>query len=212
MTSSKLITFVILCGFGFLSKAQSAVVTVNADDFTRGEISNSFLPGLFIYPAGNQGGQFAIVDKPGKNNHLNTDYVFGYIQNPNWGWGGGYDQTSIMLRFDFLSPIDYFAVQFATGTGTSEFVGEIRAYDSSDRLLDDILSSIKGLSDTAWLTLYRDSKDVSYLLASGYGGTIASIDAFKYSPVPIPSSVFLIMFGILFVLRAGGMKNRIGTR
>ncbi|PKD42017.1 hypothetical protein CWO84_01015 [Methylomonas sp. Kb3] len=167
---------------------------------------------MFIYPAGNQGGQFAIVDKPGKNNHLNTDYVFGYIQNPNWGWGGGYDQTSIMLRFDFLSPIDYFAVQFATGTGTSEFVGEIRAYDSSDRLLDDILSSIKGLSDTAWLTLYRDSKDVSYLLASGYGGTIASIDAFKYSPVPIPSSVFLIMFGILFVLRAGGMKNRIGTR
>ena len=194
----KLIIGVVL--FLLALKANAAVVTYDADDFTLHDVANDLLPGVTLSVIGTDlllTGDSVIADKPGKVYLGNTDFVFGFSQTNHGTIGGGYQQVHQELRIDFDITSDSISILFATGNGLSAFNGILQAYDSYGVLLDEVITPHTPRLDTAWATITRTSNDIAYIQASGWGGTIASVDAIEFSVVPIPSALWLFGSGLI---------------
>jgi len=186
----------IVCACLISVQAESAIVTIDAENFTLFDIVNNSIPGITLSAVGTEPqmtGDIMIANKPGIGN---GDLVFGWTISDT-GITGGYQNVRSQLRIDLDTPTDSFAVLFATGTGASSFYGSLRAFSSTGTLLEEFITPWTPILGNAWATISRPTDDIAYILATSDSGTAVSVDAFQYNVVPIPPAVWLFGSGLI---------------
>jgi len=200
--------FTIIFTIIFATQVEASLITVDADNYIRGSIVNNKFSGITLSAVGSEPlltGDVIISDKPGRNFGGNTDFVFGYTQTNNV-WVSGYSLVHEEFRVDFDAPTDFITVSFATGTGSSEFQGFLRAYSSTDTLLEEIITPLSGSIDgTKLAAISRTTADISYIQATGQ---VVSIDSFQYSLVPVPTSVWFFGSALIGLIGVRKQKNK----
>ncbi|MFO0885270.1 MAG: dockerin type I domain-containing protein [Pirellulales bacterium] len=82
--------------------------------------------------------------------------------------------TSRRLRAGFDTVTSTVSIDvYGTGTGT---YGRLEAYDSQNRLLDRVTTSLIAAGDKQTVTISRAQGDISYIVAFGHAGTTAVLD------------------------------------
>jgi len=199
--------FTIIFTIFFVTQVKASLITIDADNYIRGSIVNNNFSGITLSAVGTEPlltGNVIISDKPAKNFGGNTDFVFGYTQTNNF-WVGGYSLVHEAFQVDFDTPTDFITISFATGTGSSEFRGFLRAYGSTGTLLEEIITPLSGSIDgTLLAAISRTTADISYIQATGQ---VVSIDSFQYSIVPVPTSVWLFGSALIGLIGVRKQKN-----
>ncbi|MCP4189968.1 MAG: hypothetical protein GY768_05000, partial [Planctomycetaceae bacterium] len=157
------------------------------DDYPTGTILNSVDSNL----------TFAAIGNGVSNSNVTAyDGNFTTTGTLNFGntWNGElWDTDPATLRIDFAQNVNEVSLDFISDD-FSDF-GHMRAYDSNDNQLSEVVTSDLGYLDVETMTITRSTDDIAYLFASGRNGQFGALDNLKYtfsgqgSPVPIQVSV-----------------------
>lgn len=100
------------------------------------------------------------------------------------------------IRFDFATPVAAFAFNW----GASDVSWVLRAYDSSNNLIESFNLPLTNNSNAG--NYYGLSNPgMKYATLSGAGGDYVFVDNFTYSQIPEPSAVLMGILGTTLFLR-----------
>ena len=107
------------------------------------------------------------------------------------------------LRADFDAPTDFFEITFISPSIFS-YAAILQAYDINNNLLEEVILDFPQ-SDSVMATI--NTPGISWIYASGEGGTAVSIDLIRYNAVPIPAAVWLFGSGLLGLIGIARKKT-----
>lgn len=86
----------------------------------------------------------------------------------------GFQEGNDELRVDFAVPV--VTVSVDVGSDDASDVAWLRAYDSADNLLDEVISGSVSLGNFETISISRASADIAYVIAAGLGSDITPLD------------------------------------
>lgn len=177
----------------------AGVITIDADPFADGtDISNSFLPvslsAIGDY-SGHDGKVYVVVSADLRASTLPS--IFGnswWLTPRDWGMG----ENEATFKASFPSGVNSIQID-VVGSDASDY-GRIEAYSESDELLDFEETQRLGTAEIATIRVSSLSTDISYILAGGIGGDTVHLDNLRYTSIPEPSSLLLLIFCSYYLL------------
>jgi hypothetical protein len=216
----KLVTFCAVVSVILLSTSvATAINTVEPDAYPAGtDISNLFW-GVSLSALGggwSSGGPAVLsIDPSGRPREFDPstgDRVFGTDDGdyPHLFWGPGPGGEDLYLRADFTSALATEVSIDVIGI-SSDFtdIGELKAYDAADTLLDSDFSGPLSNSEVETLTV-SDGGGIAYILAFGHKiddniSDSIGLDNMTWTAIPAPGAILLGSIGIGLV---GWLRRR----
>lgn len=186
--------FAILVVVTAASSANAVIVTADADGYSNGtDISNSF-SGITLSSVGGYSGLDGIVYAWADGLASTPSSVFANNLSFQREWYAG-SSDGFALRADF----DQLAVSVSIdiiGDDASDY-GELRAYNSSDDLLEQFTTPPLAYGEVYTAMINRASYDIAYIIAGGTAsaGDTVHLDNLAANIIPEPATIFLLGLG-----------------
>ena len=185
------------------SAAWGMLFVVDPDDFAAGsDLTNAFPPLTLTVegrPTSTVIARDGFSDFNGRNLATTGDNVFGYeptlapVTN-----GKVWDENTYgRLRVDFRGrSVDWVQIDLIFD---DDDIGGLWAFDRDGNLLDSFIGSGDGRGPIPFLTATVEAKGIAYVLAGGVNLEGHFLDNLKYNVVPEPSTLALLVAGLLAV-------------
>ena len=187
----------VVCACAFTLPVNAALVVVDADEYAIGTALNSAYQGVTLSAFGNylvHGDIVATNNYTFPHNPPAGENIFGWLST-NGHWNRDFALNGGEFRADFDMATDFVSIDFVHGF--INYQGMLRAYNINDNLLETFITPIIGSPPFYTASITRSTADISYIIASGYGGTNSGLDRLQFNAIPIPAAAWLFGSGLL---------------
>jgi hypothetical protein len=157
-------------------------VFVDADAAAKSADLESVFPGVRLSTSNGPDGVVRACDGFSEflGRNLATSGTLVFCQDPPPLVPESWDESTNLLRADFTVETDHVQIDLICD---DDDVGELRAFDAFDNLLEAVEVECDGRTDNALGTavVKRDNADIAYITAGGNGGEGMTLDSFQFN-------------------------------
>jgi len=194
---------VIMAFFCIVTSSYAVSLSADADGFAEGaDISNAF-DGLTLSSQGGYSGLDGVVYAYQDGLASTGGSVFGNNLSFERQWYADLSD-GFALKADFEQPANYVSIDII-GDDYSGDVGVLKAYNSSDTLVDSVTSDVLDYGEVFTAEISRGDYDIAYIIAGGEpaGDYTVHLDNLNATVIPEPMTLAFFVSGglILTALR-----------
>ena len=158
-------------------------VRIEPDDYPDGTVLESIHPGVTLWTTLSDNVPISLFHVTATND--NAGYaptgvrVFSHVGVTHWG-----DQRR--LRMNFTVPVRHVEIAFAGGDFFDDEVGRLRAYDSSNNLIAEYVSTPRPEGSAEVMSITRPQADIAWASAFSFpeDGVFGRLDDLRFSTAP----------------------------
>jgi len=178
------------------------IVTIDADGFNEGQDMSAAFSSVSLSSVGGYAGLDGRVYAFGDGLATTGTKVFGNNLSFERQWFADFTE-GFAFRADFLKPANYVAIDIIGDDFTGMDIGIFYVYNSSDSLLDSVLTGSLRYGEAFTAEVTRPEFDIAYIIAGGWAdsGDTIHLDNLRVNVIPEPATILISGLGGLILIR-----------